>query len=141
MIAKRGLLLALAGAGLVLQACSSPPPPPPPSPPPAPPAPDYSGTYTGKVSYAKGCHGPSMATLTVQNKEFNLMWNRAMTFSGPVADDGSLSGNVAAVPAPAHRKRGGMPGADLTGKIDGDTFNGQAASGRCTTPVMLKKSA
>jgi hypothetical protein len=143
MIAKRGLMLALAGAGLALQACSSPPPPPPAAPPPAPPAPDFSGTYTGKVTFARSCHGPSNATLTVQNKQFDLMWNKAMTFSGPVADDGSLSANIAGSPParpPHHKRVNGLPGGDLTGKIDGGAFTGQVVIGRCTTPLMLTKS-
>ena len=66
-----------------------------------------------------------------------------MTFSGPVADDGSLSANIAgSAPgkAPHHKRANGIPPADLTGKIEGSTFNGQVAIGRCTTPLMLTKS-
>ena len=140
MIGSRVLLVALAGAGLTLQGCASKPPPAPPAPVvQAPPPPNYSGTYAGKVAWAKGCRMASQATLTVQGSTYNLPLSHALSFSGPVADDGSLSGNVAPVAAARHRK-GGTPGGDLTGKIAGDEFTGQVHSGKCTGELDLKKT-
>ncbi len=145
MIRTRGLLLAMAGAGLMLQGCSSSPPPPPaPVVQALPPTPDYSGTYSGKVTYAKGCHGPSTAILTVQNQSFTLPWSKAVVFSGPVGNDGSVAANIAGTEpsmARRHKRVGGTPGADVAGSIAGDTFNGQAHSGKCTTPLSLKKTS
>ncbi len=145
MTGKRGLLFTLAGAAFMLQACSSTPPPQPVAAPAAPPAPDYSGTYSGTVTPTKGCPAPSTASLSVENKQFTLMWNKSTTFSGPVADDGSLSATLPGTPASGvqhhkYRRGGAMPGADLTGKIEGNTFTGQVIRNTCTTPLSLQKS-
>ena len=143
MIGTRGLLVAFAGAGLLLQGCSSPPPPPPaPVVQAPPPAPDFSGTYTGPVTFTRGCRGPKEATMTVENKSFTLPWNKLITFQGPVADDGSLSSMISSGESmhPVQRRTRSMPGGNLTGRIEGDTFTGQEQAGKCMTPLTLKKT-
>ncbi len=141
MIVKRGLLAALAGAGLVLQACSSPPPPPPPVVQAPPPPPDYSGTYAGTVTWPKGCHGPRTATLTVAGTTYTLPWGKTTSFTGPVGPDGAFAGEIMASPPPSKKHKAPERQAiDLTGKITPPSATGQVTLAKCVGTLNLTKS-
>ncbi len=141
MIASRALLVAFAGAGLMLQGCAPKPPPAPPAPVvQTPPPPDFTGTYAGKVSWPKGCRGPRDATLTVQNGSYTLPWGK-VSFTGPVANDGSFTGHIAASAPPAKQHRAGnLAGIDLNGHIAGDSATGEVHLIKCVGTLDLTKS-
>ena len=140
MIGSRALLVALAGAGLTLQGCASKPPPAPPAPVVQAPPPNFTGTYSGNVTWSKGCRGPKTATLTVQGTTYTLPWNK-VSFTGPVAEDGSFNGHIPASAPPAKQhSAGSLAGIDLlNGKIAGNSATAEVHLIKCVGTLDLTK--
>jgi hypothetical protein len=82
-----------------------------------------------------------MATLTVQGTSYTLPWGK-VSFSGPVADDGSFSGHIAASAPPAKQhKAANLAGIDLiNGKIVGNSATGEVHLIKCVGTLDLTKS-
>jgi hypothetical protein len=97
----------------------------------------FDGDYAGMSRSLSSCGGSYAMTLTIKNGELSLLANpsTALTFSGPVTDDGSVSA--------IGRNRMGVRGMLLSGRVSGGKFEGRTSGLNCDfeVSVMLASGA